>query len=142
MFLQWLYPPLPWGVALARASHLSRLVSKGADADAVVAIRFDFGADPEGSLSPAQREIFAAAFRRELASAKAWFTSRGWAPQSRADLQVAVSADYKISRALVPAWEGSRGRMEFPLWRVSTGKAAIAHELTHVFFPNGNRFLA
>jgi hypothetical protein len=32
--------------------------------------------------------------------------------------------------------------MEFPARRVVTRKAAIAHELVHVFFPNGNRLLA
>ena len=40
------------------------------------------------------------------------------------------------------AWDGHPGRMEFPAWRVIAGKAAITHELVHVFFPNGNRFLA
>ena len=32
--------------------------------------------------------------------------------------------------------------MEFPAWRVLARKAAILHELVHVFFPSGNRFLA
>jgi hypothetical protein len=32
--------------------------------------------------------------------------------------------------------------MEFPASRVATRKAAITHELTHVFFPNANRFVA
>jgi hypothetical protein len=32
--------------------------------------------------------------------------------------------------------------MEFPVRRVVSREAAIAHELVHVFFPNGNRFLA
>jgi hypothetical protein len=32
--------------------------------------------------------------------------------------------------------------MEFPASRVAARKAAIAHELVHVFFPNANRFLA
>jgi hypothetical protein len=32
--------------------------------------------------------------------------------------------------------------MEFPTWRVIARKAAISHELVHVFLPNGNRFLA
>jgi hypothetical protein len=32
--------------------------------------------------------------------------------------------------------------MEFPARRVAEGKAAILHELAHVFFPNGNRLLA
>ena len=30
----------------------------------------------------------------------------------------------------------------FRRWRVASRKAAIAHELVHVFFPSGNRFLA
>ena len=42
----------------------------------------------------------------------------------------------------MPAWYGHAGHMEFPAWRVIARKAAIAHELAHVFFPNGNRFLA
>jgi hypothetical protein len=32
--------------------------------------------------------------------------------------------------------------MEFPAFRVATKEASIAHELAHVFFPNGNRMLA
>jgi hypothetical protein len=32
--------------------------------------------------------------------------------------------------------------MEFPASRVAERKAAIAHELTHVYYPNANRFLA
>ena len=57
-------------------------------------------------------------------------------------LQIVVSDQYQISKSLVPAWYGHAGRMEFPTWRVVARKAAIAHELAHVFFPNGNRFLA
>ena len=57
-------------------------------------------------------------------------------------LHVVVSDRYKISKSLVPAWSGRAGHMEFPAWRVLARKAAIMHELVHVFFPNGNRFLA
>ena len=32
--------------------------------------------------------------------------------------------------------------MEFPARRIMAREAAIAHELVHVFFPSGNRFLA
>jgi hypothetical protein len=32
--------------------------------------------------------------------------------------------------------------MEFPAWKVVAEEAAIMHEAVHVFFPNGNRFLA
>jgi hypothetical protein len=55
---------------------------------------------------------------------------------------VLVSDAYKISRALVPAWERRSGVLEFPSWRVVSRKAAILHELAHVYLPNGNRFLA
>jgi hypothetical protein len=60
----------------------------------------------------------------------------------RSDFHVFVSEAYPISRALVPAWLGQRGRMEFPAHRVVAGEAAIAHELIHVLLPNGNRMLA
>jgi hypothetical protein len=37
---------------------------------------------------------------------------------------------------------GRKGRMEFPSWRVASRTAAVAHELVHVLWPNGNRLLA
>ena len=40
--------------------------------------------------------------------------------------------------ALIPAAIGQRGRIELPAWKVVAGEAVIAHELAHVFFPNGN----
>jgi hypothetical protein len=60
----------------------------------------------------------------------------------RADFHIFVSDIYELSRALVPAWLGQRGWMEFPAHRVVAGEASIAHELVHVLFPNGNRLLA
>jgi hypothetical protein len=60
----------------------------------------------------------------------------------RADFRVFVSETYPRSKALVPAWLGQRGWMEFPAHRVVAGEASIAHELVHVLFPNGNRMLA
>jgi hypothetical protein len=53
-----------------------------------------------------------------------------------------VSETYPRSKALIPAWLGRRGCIEFPAHRVVAGEAAIAHELVHVLFPNGNRVLA
>ncbi len=44
--------------------------------------------------------------------------------------------------ALVPAWRGQRGHMLFRARVVSKGQAASVHEVTHVFAPNANRFLA
>jgi hypothetical protein len=93
-------------------------------------------------VSSAQQDIFKADFYRELASLKKWSIEVGWRRDIAPALQIFVSTDYKISKSLVPAWSGRAGHMEFPAWRVIAGKAAIAHELTHVYFPNGNRFLA
>jgi hypothetical protein len=57
-------------------------------------------------------------------------------------LDVIVADRYRISKSLVPAWNGNAGRMELPAWRVAARKAAIMHELVHLVFPNANRFLA
>src|SRR6266700_6316166 len=60
----------------------------------------------------------------------------------RSDFHIFVSEVYPRSKALVPAWLGQRGWIEFPAHRVVAGEASIAHELVHVLFPNGNRMLA
>jgi hypothetical protein len=102
-----------------------------------------------------QRE-FEAAFYADIARVKQWFSDREWIPERVPLLSLPISAtyrpdknfhvfiseEYQFSRALVPAWSTQRGWMEFPAKRVVAGEAAIAHELVHVFFPNGNRFLA
>jgi hypothetical protein len=93
-------------------------------------------------LSPAQRAQFRTAFRRDRLSIAAWSRNVGWTPAVAPDLKVIIANSFKTSRALLPAWEGQHGRMEFPTWRVAAGKAAITHELVHVYYPNGNRFLA
>ena len=140
--MQWLYPPLASSVlARARASRSVPFTNAKHDSDETT-ISFDFDARADQDLSPAKRASFTTEFRRELALVKAWLGREGWTPLPLPKLQVFVSADYKISRALVPAWDGRPGRLEFPLGRVIAGKAAIAHELTHVYCPNGNRFLA
>jgi len=90
----------------------------------------------------ARQDEFKVDLCRELSQLDRWALDRQWLPLPVPKQQVIVSDRFKISRSLVPAWSGHAGRMEFPSWRVSTRKAAIAHELVHVFFPNGNRFLA
>jgi UrcA family protein len=46
------------------------------------------------------------------------------------------------SMALIPAWQGQRGHMIFRAPAVRRSQAATVHEITHVFAPNANRFLA
>jgi len=94
------------------------------------------------SLSPAQQETFKAEFFKEIASLKSWARQQDWSPSVPPALQIFVSDEYKISRSLIPAALDCRGRMEFPAWKAIAGEAAIAHELVHVYFPNGNRLLA
>ncbi len=142
MFLQRLYAP---GSGLARASAPSFRVDDRSTPiedtrDGVVS--FEFASDEQHGVSAAAQADFVAAFARERASLAAWCERAGWQPRFIPALRVVVAAKYKISRALVPAWEGRPGLIEFPARRVGTGTAAIAHELTHVYFPNGNRLLA
>jgi hypothetical protein len=112
--------------------------------DAMATFHFDGQVDGllYPSLSPTQQDTFKADFCREAASLKQWSRLENWLPASAVDLQIFVSDEYKISRALVPAAVDRRGRMEFPAWKAIAGEAAILHELVHVYFPNGNRFLA
>jgi hypothetical protein len=96
----------------------------------------------DASLTTAKRNEFEADFCRQLARLEEWAAQQQWPPYKRPELQVVVSDCFRISKSLVPAWYGQHGRMEFPAWRVIRRSAAIAHELVHIFYPNGNRFLA
>jgi hypothetical protein len=58
------------------------------------------------------------------------------------DLRIMLSEEYTVSESLVPAALGHRGQMKFPSYEAPLDESAIDHELTHVFFPNGNRLLA
>jgi hypothetical protein len=122
--------------------------------------RFDFsgriGDNSYPSVSPAQQKKFQTEFVRQFKrvqdrlSTYKWLSPAAILPpraisgqcQPRSDFHVFVSDTYDLSRSLVPAWQGQRGWMEFPAHRAVVGEAAIAHELIHVLFPNGNRMLA
>jgi hypothetical protein len=125
------------------ARHPSVAVRESGDA---VPATFHFDGYVEGipylSLSPAQQDTFKADFSREVASLRTWCRQENWLPSPPAELQIFVSDEYKIAKSLVPAALGHRGRMEFPAWKAIAGEAAVMHELVHVYFPNGNRFLA
>jgi hypothetical protein len=117
----------------------------GVDASDVGTIDFQFDdplpADGEDAFAKL-RDTFRADVLRERSIVRAWFEQRHWPRIAPIDLHVHVSRRFRISRSLVPAWNDRRGHMEFPTSRAVDRKAALAHELTHVFCPNGNRFLA
>jgi hypothetical protein len=135
---QWLSPPI--GVA-AQSARVAAVQERD---DAGMTFYFDGQAEEAGysSLSPAQRNEFTIDFCRELARLRQWAAALHWLPDEAGELQIVVSDKFKISKSLVPAWYDHAGHMEFPAGRIIARKAAIAHELAHVFFPNGNRFLA
>ena len=93
-------------------------------------------------LALAQQDEFKSDFCQDLAQIEEWAADRHWPASPTAEFRIAVSDRFRISKSLFPAWSGRAGSMEFPTWRVIARKAAIAHELAHVFFPNGNRLLA
>lgn len=65
-----------------------------------------------------------------------------WGPTYDGPITIYVQDYFGPSMALVPAWHGGRGHMLFAAPMVSRGRAATIHEITHVYAPNGNRFLA
>jgi hypothetical protein len=85
-------------------------------------------------------------FRRDFRAAKKeleqYCAATKFANLFGGNIRVNVHDGPPTSEALLPAWEGHRGRMIFPARRARDGKAAIVHELAHVHAPNQVRFLA
>ena len=105
----------------------------------VALFEFESGIEGQG-----EQDCFKEDFARELEGLEQWSMEHDWLSFKRAvpNLTVVVSERFNISKSLVPAWNGCAGHMEFPARRVLARKAAVLHELVHVFFPSGNRFLA
>jgi hypothetical protein len=119
------------------------------------------------SISYQQQKIYEKSFCDEIVNVETWFAQKNWwtllsdeqperfvaLPETYLvrrgsfdgpypDVLVVTNTDYQLSESLVPAFYGHRGRMQFPARRAAVNEGAIAHELTHVFFPNSNRMLA
>jgi hypothetical protein len=115
---------------------------EGDAARIVGTIGFEFTTADERLLTPARRDEFKAEVYREASRLAQWAADMDWPAPAQPQLRVLVSDRYKISKSLVPAWYGRAGDMQFPAHRVVSREAAIAHEMAHMLFPNGNRFLA
>jgi hypothetical protein len=144
VLFQQLYPPFARGAHLEAGNSLD--VSPRATCSTGYAggipTDFCFVDGSAQSLSALERGRFIADFGNAVESLQGWSLDQVWVPAVPQNLQIRVSPQFRISRALVPMWEGRNGTIEFPARRVVAGQAAIVHELTHVFFPNGNRLLA
>jgi hypothetical protein len=111
---------------------------------------FDFFADSTVPVKPHdKRQAFKDAFCVQITKVEAWAAQNKWpVPSGLPRLKIFIGEHYALARSLVPAWEGDRGRMEFPARRVNPdpddgiSKPDMAHEIVHVYFPNGNRMLA
>jgi hypothetical protein len=112
------------------------------EADQLATVEFEVTFEDGHELSQSKQDEFKTDFAGDLARLSKWADEHRWPFMVRRKLQVVVSRRYRISKSLVPAWYGRPGDMEFPAWRVAGRRAAIAHELVHVFFPNANRLLA
>ncbi len=85
-------------------------------------------------------------FKRDFAdrtdALEQYFAATKFVPLFKGNIYVKVH-EYSppTSHALLPAWDGLRGHMEFAASRANNGSAAILHELAHVYAPNQARFL-
>jgi hypothetical protein len=89
------------------------------------------------AVSSGDRETFDRELRASIARACAW-----WGASYDGKFTIAIEDTRGPSMALVPAWRGARGEMLFRANMVRLERAAIQHEVIHVFAPNANRFLA
>ena len=94
-------------------------------------------------LSDVQKDAFVSAFCREVTNVRNWHANEGWgASPTLPNLKISVDDKFESSGSLVHMALGEAGRIDFPAHEVEVGQTGIAHELTHLFLPNGNRFLA
>ncbi|MDA0238517.1 MAG: hypothetical protein O3A84_00640, partial [Proteobacteria bacterium] len=119
-----------FAVALAASTILLTAALSHTDARAAEKFEFDLHVD-----AGAQR------FQEEMEEGRRR-VREWWGATFEGTITVEARPEYRISKALVPAWRGNRGRMEFGPFPIARGFAATIHELVHVYAPNGNRFLA
>lgn len=65
-----------------------------------------------------------------------------WGATWKEPIRIHVDRSYRISKALVPSYQGNRGLLEMPLRGVRNNDGALLHEMVHIYAPNDNRFLA
>jgi hypothetical protein len=88
-------------------------------------------------VASSDRAEFERGLRAAIAKVCAW-----WGSTFSGKFVINIEDSRGPSMALVPAWRGEHGTMLFRAGPVRARSAAIEHEVTHVFAPNANRFLA
>jgi len=94
-------------------------------------------------VTAAQQKKFKDSFCRQILAVERWVKKQRLpGPKKIPPLKITVSMQFPLAMSLVPAWQGNWGVMQFPATRVAAGQVNMAHELVHVYLPNGNRMLA
>ncbi len=89
------------------------------------------------ALSDKDIQIFEKRLRRAIRKVCAW-----WGDTFDGPYTVNIEDNLGSSMAMIPAWRGHRGTMLFRSGKTRRGRSPILHEVTHIFAPNANRFLA
>jgi hypothetical protein len=65
-----------------------------------------------------------------------------WGPTFSGPLTIDVNNSTEAAMSLVPSWRGKSNYIVFPSTTALRANAPTVHEMTHIFAPNANRFLA
>jgi hypothetical protein len=65
-----------------------------------------------------------------------------WGPTFSGPLTIDVNNSTEMAMSLVPSWRGKSNYIVFPAANALRSNAPTIHEMTHIFAPNANRFLA
>jgi hypothetical protein len=65
-----------------------------------------------------------------------------WGPRFSGPLTIDVNNSTEMAMSLVPSWRGKSHYIIFPAINALRSNAPTIHEMTHIFAPNANRFLA
>jgi len=89
------------------------------------------------AMSDEDIQVFEKTLRSAVAKVCAW-----WGPTFDGPYRVNIKDDKGPSMAMIPAWRGHHGNMLFRSEKTRDRKSPVLHEVTHIFAPNANRFLA
>jgi hypothetical protein len=89
------------------------------------------------AMSAKDIRIFEKRLRRAIRKVCAW-----WGDTFDGPYTVNIEDNRGPSMAMIPAWRGHRGTMLFRSRKTRRGRSPILHEVTHIFAPNANRFVA
>jgi hypothetical protein len=122
--------------ALAIATLLAGALLSAAKADDRACTNPDVTITAE-ALSDDDIQLFEKTLRTAIAKVCNW-----WGPTFAGPYRVTIKDDKGPSMAMIPAWRGHHGNMLFRSEKTRERASPVVHEVTHIFAPNANRFVA